>query len=140
MGSTCLKDAFEAFWRRRYGVDGGLTPSTAPHLDCLDPRGQATAQSVEHSLAQCRERMAGLRQRIRDEEYLEEFLSGVLRDGQALLVGSTDGLPKSGMTNIAAKFHLIGPKLDLTSILLVANFTMMRRPKCSNDESRLMIV
>lgn len=105
--ASSLKDAFEAFWRRRYGVDGVLVPSTAPHLDCLDPRGQATAHSVERSLTQCRERMAALRQRIRDEEYLEEFLSGVLRDGQALLVGSTDGIPKTGTRYIASKQQII---------------------------------
>lgn len=91
---STLKEAFEAFWRRRYGLaapsSGAASPQSVPTLDCFDCHGQATVDAVQRSLDECRKRMAELRMKIRDEEYLEEFFCGVLRDGLAAHLSSTD--------------------------------------------------
>lgn len=94
---STLREAFEAFWRRRYGLAAPSPPSGAacplqsvPALDCFDCHGQATVDAIQRSLEQCRKRMADLRLKIRDEEHIEEFFCGVLRDGLTTHLSSND--------------------------------------------------
>lgn len=90
---STLRDAFETFWGRRYGLTAPGTTRRAPSvpvLDCFDCHGRATVDSVERALDQCWKRMAELRLKIREEEYLEEFFCWVLRDGLADQFCSTD--------------------------------------------------
>lgn len=107
---STLREAFEAFWRRRYGLaapsSGTASPQSVPALDCFDCHGQATVDAIQHSLDQCRKRMAELRMKIRDEEYLEEFFCGVLRDGLAAHLSSTDATTVNGTKETQSKTNL----------------------------------
>jgi len=93
------REQFEQSWVSRYNGDPS-NESTPPNLACWNAEGELKSkEAVREELDRCKSRIAGLRRRMKDEEFLEAFCERCLGDfdsTNAVVMRSTYAVKSSG--------------------------------------------